>query len=97
MSIKSILEAAEDHHAERRPHRRICHGQCRFLTNTDTFFAPPVNTRLRVFDADEIAERILEVCESITDKRGERHVNEHYMVFDWNIVAGKWAAMLESV
>ena len=60
-------------------------------------FAPPFNTRYTVFDSEELSERVLELYESIYNNRGERHVNERYLEFDWNIIAGKWAAMLEAL
>jgi len=61
-----------------------------FLEKTDIFIAPPSNTRYRVFDAVEMAEKIL----AKSAKRKKRKINRHYEKFDWSRVIHDWKKVL---
>jgi len=63
-----------------------------FLENTDTFIAPPLNTRYQIFDAEEIADKIII---SFMRKKGKKRDNNYSMKkYGWNSVIGSWIKLL---
>ncbi len=72
------------------PNKEYVTKNTAFLEKNDIFIAPPANTRYRVFDAVEIAEKIL----SLSSRRKKRTVNRRFEKYDWNTVVQKWKKVI---
>jgi glycosyltransferase involved in cell wall biosynthesis len=59
------------------------------LKNSDVFVAPPLNTRYRIFDAEEIAEKIINEM-----KRGKRRESSKFKLNDLKFVTDQWIAVI---
>ena len=76
------------------PNEEYAPGTAIFLGKSDTFFAPPLNTIYNVFDAEEIADKIIFMY---LDKKHKKQLNKKTMEqYDWNIVSKEWMKLLGS-
>ena len=61
------------------------------LEKTDIFVSPPFNSRLRVYDSEEIAEKILKLHSS---RKKQKKYDPAYKRFSWDTVIDDWAAVI---
>lgn len=67
-------------------------NKAKFLEKSDLFVSPPANSRLRVYDSDEITEHIISLYN--TNKK-KREYDTSYERYSWDAVMVDWVSVLK--
>lgn len=73
-------------------------GLVLYLAKNDVLFEPPNNTRYRIYDSEEIAEKILVKFLEISGPTGipqKKQYDKKMTQFDWRKVSREWVRVLE--